>query len=77
MIVENILDQENSSITMINPKLFTTDRHSSSRIARNKEQVIAAVMTVEQWNHTQVDFNFFLLCYEINIFSRSFLFLEM
>lgn len=55
MIVEKMFDQENGSIMVIDPKLFTNDRQSSSRIARNKERVLGAVITVEQWTHTQVD----------------------
>ncbi len=39
---------------MINSTLVTNDRYSSKKIARNKEQVIGAAMTVEQWTHTQV-----------------------
>jgi hypothetical protein len=39
---------------MINSTLITNDRYSSKKIARNKEQVIGAAMTVEQWTHTQV-----------------------
>ena len=39
---------------MINPILVTTDRRSSSKITRNKEQVIGAVMMAEKWTHTQV-----------------------
>ncbi|CAF4629169.1 unnamed protein product [Rotaria socialis] len=38
---------------MINPVLITNDRYSSNKIAWNKEQVIAAVMIAEQWNHGQ------------------------
>ncbi len=39
---------------MINSTLVTNDRYSLNKIARNKEQVIGAVMTVEQWTHSQV-----------------------
>jgi hypothetical protein len=39
---------------VINPTLVTNDRYSSNQVARNKEQVIGAAMTVEQWTHTQV-----------------------
>lgn len=39
---------------MLNPTLIKHDRFSSNRLARNKEQVIGAVMIVEHWNHSQV-----------------------
>jgi hypothetical protein len=48
-----IVERENMMI-MINPILIKNDRYSSSKIARNKEQVIGATMIVEQWTHTQV-----------------------
>jgi hypothetical protein len=53
MIVERNFDKQNM-VMMINPTLITDDRYSLKQIARNKEQVIGAAMTVEQWNHTQV-----------------------
>jgi hypothetical protein len=49
MIVER-----NIMIKTINPAFVTNDRCSSNKIAMNKEQVSGAVLTVEQWNHTQV-----------------------
>jgi len=52
MIVERNLDQQ--KMMMINPTLVTNDRYSLNKVARNKEQVIGAAMTVEQWVHTQV-----------------------
>jgi hypothetical protein len=49
MIVER-----NIMIKTMNPTFITNDRYSLNKIAMNKEQVIGAVLTVEQWNHTQV-----------------------
>ncbi len=39
---------------LINPTFVANDRYSLNKIARNKEQVIGATMTVEKWNHSQV-----------------------
>jgi hypothetical protein len=48
-----LLKKENMMI-MINPILVANDRYSSNKITRNKEQIIGAAMTVEQWSHAQV-----------------------
>lgn len=53
MTVESNFDKHNLMM-MINPTLVTNDRYSSTKIAKNKEQVIGATMIVEQWTHTQV-----------------------
>ena len=53
MLVEKTLDKDNRMIT-INPIFVSNDRALSTRIARNKEQIIGATTTVQQWSHTQV-----------------------
>lgn len=54
MLVEKSSEKENRMIT-INPIFFSNDRALSTRIARNKEQIIGATTSVQQWNHSQVN----------------------
>ena len=54
MLVASKTDGEDQSPRRINPVLMVSDRHVSTQVTMNKEQVLGAVMTVEQWSHSQV-----------------------